>query len=386
VNAVASAQAEPSTESVELQILPSTARVELKRAYKFRLYPMAVQAAELEEWSRTLRRLYNLAHEQRLNSLRRNRVWLFDKGKCPSCRVNTLLEDRTPVVHTAACDRVDYFRQSKEMTLLLSSDDQLARVVCSARQEVLRDLDKAWQRWRKMPGVGRPKFKRHTDFCRVYFSTPKHWKIVGRHLSFSGLASSVGDLRIELDRPWPKGAKFSSCAIVRDVEEWYAVFPLVFTEEVEQAPHRSVGINRGGVHAIADSNGRVVDSPKFYERALATVQRRSRDLSRKQPGSRNAEKARLKLAKAHQKVRRQRQHFLHEQSAYYAAGFDLVAIEDMSIQDLVDGSLDEGERQVCRRDGCEKVVKAGGLCSKHLKEHEALHRPEQHRSILDVGM
>ena len=279
-------------------------------------------------------------------------------------------------------DLVDYYRQSKEMTSLLAEDDQLARVVCSARQEILRDLDKAWQRWRKLR-TGRPRFKRRTDTCRIYLSTPKHWRIEGKFLVFSGLASSVGPLRIELDREFPKDAKFSSCSIMRDVDEWYAAFPIVFSQPMQPAPHRSVGINRGAIHAIADSNGRVVDSPGFYERALAQIRKRSQDLARKKPGSRNSIKAQARLAKAHQRVRRQRAHWLHEQSAFYARGYDLVAIEDMSVKEIV--SPEEIDRIECKRDECIEAVHKDGLCRKHFDEIRFIPRHQVNRNILDVG-
>src|SRR5260370_31444046 len=55
-------------------VVALTRSVELKRAYKFRIYPLKVQAAELDEWARQLKRLYNLSHDQRLLSLQRNRT------------------------------------------------------------------------------------------------------------------------------------------------------------------------------------------------------------------------------------------------------------------------------------------------------------------------
>jgi putative transposase len=112
---------------------PGSAKL-VRRAYKFRLYPTEVQVAELNEWERQLRWLYNLAHEQRLLALSRPR------------------EERP---------RVDYFRQAREMTEIVRAEPQLARVVCCARQEMLRDLDKAWKKWRKRLS-GRPHFKRRT--------------------------------------------------------------------------------------------------------------------------------------------------------------------------------------------------------------------------------
>jgi len=285
----------------------------IHRAYKFRLYPTEAQDAELCEWERQLRWLYNLAHEQRLAALSRPR------GEQP---------------------RVDYYRQGREMTEIVRADPQLARVVCSARQEVLRDLDKAWQRWRKRLG-GKPHFKRRTDAVRIYLSTPKHWKVDGLgHLLLSGIASTVGPIKIKQDRTWPGDAKFTACHLVRDVDQWFAVFPLEFSVQAEKPKGGAIGINRGAVHAIADSYGRVVDSPRHYTRALERIQKLSRDLARKESGSRNRHKAAMKLARAHRTVRRQREYFLHGESAYYTQRYGLIGIEDWSTKEMTSSEPD----------------------------------------------
>jgi transposase len=435
-------------------------RVELHRAYKFRLYPTPAQVAELAEWERQLRRLYNLAHSQRLAAMQRHvrpkspgvlkseclscgavavaEIGTDGKAKktvkhavgcsvleCRSCGGSPDAEGRT--AHTAACSFVDYYRQGREMTQLLEEDDQLARVVCSARQETLRDLEKAWQRWHKMPGFGKPHFKKRIDSCRIYFSTPKSWAVDLGYLSFTGVASSVGRIKIRQDRVWPGDAKFSSCHVVRDVDEWYAVFPLTFTKEIEKPKGGAVGINRGAVHAIADSTGRVVDSPKFYARSLGVIRHRARLLDRKVPfgravkpsptkyhglpkadidaaaarvnaspgrlvyeararGSiaaaeahlaalvlpaprqtsqlpsegRNRERARRFLALAHQRVRRQREWFLHNESAHYAQSYTKIAIEDWSTKEMTSSEPRDAEEM-------KRVTRA------------------RNRSILDVG-
>lgn len=414
----------------------------MQRAYKFRLYPSPEQEAKLLAWERQLRWLYNLAHEQRLSSLARWRA-PRDKGQCPSC--GAALPKKMPhdeakpprVEHTTACAWVDYFRQAREMTEMLAIDPRLAEVACSARQEVLRDLDKAWQRWRKGLG-GRPRFKRRTDAARLYFSTPKHWKVEGTTLRLSGgLAGSIGAIRLEKDRPFPGEAlhnglskarkaklakracrsqpKFSSCHLVRDVDEWYAVFPVEYeVAETPAAADAVVGINRGAIHALADSDGRVVDSPRYYGRSLERVQLLSRRLSRKLEAAKarkavphwtdslvrsltgstprargkNVEKARLALARHHQRIRRQRAHFLHDQSAYYTRRYGLIGIEDFKTREMVSApSAEERSRwsNTCKRDGCDGKVVKRRLCQKHFDEVRRLPRRAVHRSILDVG-
>jgi IS605 OrfB family transposase len=355
----------------------------LNRAFKFRLYPNPVQVAELSEYERQLRWLWNLAHEQRLLAQKRPR------------------EERP---------RIDYFRQSKEMTEIVKEKSELGRVICCARQETLRHLDRAWQRYYKRLG-GRPKFKRRIDRMGIYFSTTKHWKVELGNLTLAGAASSLGPIKIKQDRPWPGDAQFTSCHIVRDVDQWFAVFPLEFT--IIQVRHKghAVGINRGAIHAIADSNGRVVDSPRYYVRGLKKIAKLSRVLDRrtsrrKKPefryrqycgdkesldrnaamlgissgallyhvrkkGSlelaiahvrahppkaltvltegetgvrvlgRNREKARIALAKAHRDIRRKREWFLHDQSSHYTKHYALIGIEDWSTRDMTSSEPDE---------------------------------------------
>jgi transposase len=404
--------------------------VDLPRPYSFRLYPTPAQTEQLLAWERQLRWLYNLAHEQRLHALQRGRSTLERApGHCPSCgaRTDFTKEQRKRGLkpeHTSACTWVDYYRQAKEMTEIIRGDARLGSVVCCARQEVLRDLEKAWQRWRKGLG-GRPRFKRRTDSVRIYFSTPKDWGLEHSKLSFRGKASSFGEIQVNRDRPWPgdplpngltkarkaklakrpvpTNVQFSSCHIVRDGSEWYAVFSLRATFEVVRPPKAAVGINRGMVHAIADSDGRVIESPRYYQRALKQIRKRARDVSRKTPqamaarlrrgtrlrgqatsdverlmaelsiskgnavyqlrkrGSVEAAIAHVKglpppapkspprpqpetgcsrkravhrLQVAHQKVRRQREWFLHEQSAYYAKTYALIGIEDWSTRKM----------------------------------------------------
>lgn len=332
----------------------------VRRAYRFRLYPTREQAAELAEWERQLRWLYNLGHEQRCLAMQRPR-----EGR----------------------PRVDYFRQSREMTEITRVHEQLARVVCCARQEALRDLDRAWQRFFKRLG-GRPRFKNRTDSVRIYLSTPKHWKVEGGSLRLAGAAASVGAIELRQDRPWPGDAKFSSCHLTRDIDEWYAVFPLEHSLDLQKAKAGAVGINRGAVHAIADSMGRVVDSPRYYEHALERIQLLSRRLAKKVKGSRNRHKAAMRLARMHRKVRRQRQWFLHDQSAHYAKGYSTIAIEDLSTRKLVESPAAEEKRHfsvVCKTAGCGGPTYKRRLCKTHYEAQRFIPKALVHRSILDAG-
>ena len=59
------------------------------------------------------------------------------------------------------------------------------------------------------------------------------------------------------------------------------------------------GIDLGLNHFAVLSDGRKISSPRFLRRAEKNLRRRQRDLSRKEKGSRNRDKARVKVARAH---------------------------------------------------------------------------------------
>jgi len=59
------------------------------------------------------------------------------------------------------------------------------------------------------------------------------------------------------------------------------------------------------------------------------------NLSRKKKGSSNRNKAIVKVARIHKKVVNQRNDFLHKLSRYYVNQYDLIAIEDLKIKNMV---------------------------------------------------
>jgi putative transposase len=65
------------------------------------------------------------------------------------------------------------------------------------------------------------------------------------------------------------------------------------------------------------------------------LSRRQRKLARTVKGSRNREKARLRVARAHRKVRNQRKDFLHQLSRMLVDEYDLIAFEDLTIGNMV---------------------------------------------------
>jgi len=82
---------------------------------------------------------------------------------------------------------------------------------------------------------------------------------------------------------------------------------------------------------IVDSEGNIqkISHPKWITKMEKRIKREQRKLARKQKGSKNREKQRIKLAKSHEKLRNQREDFLHKLSKAIISENQAVVVEGL---------------------------------------------------------
>ena len=85
----------------------------------------------------------------------------------------------------------------------------------------------------------------------------------------------------------------------------------------------------------SDSNGNVVHNPKYLEKSMRKLIREQRSLSRKQKGSNNRNKQRVKVALAHEKITNQRNDFLQKQSTMLVRENQTICIEDLNVKGMI---------------------------------------------------
>jgi putative transposase len=107
---------------------------------------------------------------------------------------------------------------------------------------------------------------------------------------------------------------------------------------------RVVGIDRGltTFAVLADRDGKELErleSPRPLREALPRLRRRSRALSRKQKGSRNRFRARVRLARLHQRIADLRKDFVHRESTRLAKTHGHLVIEKLCISGLIRSRL-----------------------------------------------
>ena len=145
--------------------------------------------------------------------------------------------------------------------------------------------------------------------------------------------SKIGKIPIKLHRKI-KGEVKGVIVKREGSGKWYAIFQVEDEPKPLPKTGRAVGIDVGIRHFLADTDGRQVENPRFYEKALERIRVRQRQLSKKQEGSRNREKARVRLARAYEKLANQRNDFLHKLSCFYVNGYDVMAVEDLNISGM----------------------------------------------------
>ncbi len=103
-------------------------------------------------------------------------------------------------------------------------------------------------------------------------------------------------------------------------------------EDVPQIePRTAIGADVGLKSLVALSIGKTIQYPKYYikdEKKLAVAQR---SLSRKKKGSSNRQKAKIKVARLHQKIHNHRDEFLHQVSRKLVDSADLIVFEMFQI-------------------------------------------------------
>ncbi len=99
--------------------------------------------------------------------------------------------------------------------------------------------------------------------------------------------------------------------VVRRADGYYVQFCVdVERTEKHEFQNRMVGLDVGLLHFYTDSDGNIVENPRYLRKSERSLKRSQRRLSRKKKGSKNRVKARNKVGRKHLKVSRQRRDFV----------------------------------------------------------------------------
>jgi putative transposase len=99
-----------------------------------------------------------------------------------------------------------------------------------------------------------------------------------------------------------------------------------------------IGIDLGVKDFAVFSNKEKIENPKIYNKHLRKIKKLQQQLSIKTKGSNNYKKAKLQLAKEHEKIANSRSDFLHKESRKIINKNHVIIMEDLSVKDLLEKS------------------------------------------------
>ncbi|BAY65093.1 transposase, IS605 OrfB family protein [Calothrix brevissima NIES-22] len=192
---------------------------------------------------------------------------------------------------------------------------------------------------------GFPKFKKN---CRSVEYKSTGWKLseTRKAITFSD-KKGIGTLKLKgtYDLNYFCLKQIKRVRLVRRADGYYAQFAIDVDGRIETQPtNQVVGIDLGLKYFIADNKGNVEPSPQFYRKSERQLNRANRQKSQKfspekhkakLQQSNNYHKARIRYARKHLRVSRQRKEYCKRLAYSVIQSNDLVAYEDLNVKGLV---------------------------------------------------
>lgn len=147
------------------------------------------------------------------------------------------------------------------------------------------------------------------------------------------IAKSKEPLEVKFSRALPSAP--SSCVISKTPSgKYYVSFICEYFPEKTNGSGK-IGIDLGLKDFLVDSNGNRFTNPKYLEHKQKKLARYQRALSRKQKGSQNRNKSRLKVAKLHEDITNARNDFLHKLSRKLVNENQVIGVEKLKVKNMV---------------------------------------------------
>ncbi len=177
--------------------------------------------------------------------------------------------------------------------------------------------------------AGHPRFRSKKDQRQSVRLTRNGFALTQRGVR----VAKVGNLKLAWSRALPPIP--SSVAIISEPEgRCYASFVVAVAATPLPPCTSDVGLDLGLETLVATSDGRLIANPRHLRSRQRGLARAQRDLCRKQPGSANREKARMRVAVHHRKVREARADHLHKQALRLLRENQAVYVEDLAVSGL----------------------------------------------------
>ena len=277
------------------------------RAYKYRIYPTADQKILFAKTFGCCRFVYNWALNLKIESYKNNNESLSN------VYLTNLMKSE-----------------------LKQENEWLSEVNSQSLQSSLRNLDTAYKNFFRDKKVGFPRFKSRKN--NQSFHCPQHCSVNFVNGSIS--IPKAKDIPAVLHRKFKGTVKTVTVSMTPSGKYFASVLVETAIQELPVTPiqnNTALGIDLGVKSLAVCSDGRTFENPKNLQGSLKRLALLQKQLSRKQNDSVNRNKARIRVARIHEKITNQRKDHLHKVT--YTLTHDsqvrTICIEDLNVKGMV---------------------------------------------------
>lgn len=280
----------------------------MEKTYKFRIYPSKEQEVLVHKTFGCCRFVYNYFLATRINAYKEN-------GKT-----------------------IRFYETDAMLTQLKNELPWLKEVDCFPLTQSLKNLDQSFLNFfnrvkSKSLKPGFPKFKSKKTSKKSYKTRNVKNSIYLKDGKIK--LPKIGETKCAISRQ--VNGRILSATISQNPSGKY--FVSICCTDVEILQYEStgatIGIDLGLKDFAITSDGQKFQNHQFLRQSEKKLAKAQRALSRKSKGSKNRNKARIKVAQLYERVANQRNDSLHKLSTQFVKDYDIICIEDLRVKNMI---------------------------------------------------
>lgn len=210
-------------------------------------------------------------------------------------------------------------------------------------KQAIRQMDGAYQNFFKQHN-GFPKFKTKKDRQSALFpyeAISKKNTFETKHISLTTSLKSIkfrcSDLYLSRLQKYNKNIRSATLSKTKSGKFFLSILIKMEDTEFKKFGHtnKQVGIDLGVKYFVITSDGEVFENKHLFKKKENQVKRLQRQLSRKQKGSNNRDKQRIRLAKVFERLTNQKDAYIHSVVNELFTYYDTVFMEDLNVKGML---------------------------------------------------
>lgn len=234
-------------------------------------------------------------------------------------------------------DKIEHYKTTGENLIVYPADYRrdfpfLQAIDSQVLGQEYLHLQRAYSNFFKNKDFGFPKFKSKKDNYKSFSSTAI--KIIDNKYLKLPKNKNFGLIKVKISQPIRGTIKTVTISQVPSGKYYVSMNVAIWYQSL---PSRgsSIGLDLGTKDLVVTSNGDKFDNIKTLETHQAKLAKLQRQLAHKQKGSRNYEKARIKLAREYERIANIRKDYLHKISHKIISENQAIFSEYLNVKGLM---------------------------------------------------